>query len=85
MYRTNEHAHIILKRVMSLHLIPPEKIHKMFKYLEKSMARLFEKDNVLDGKKHDQEMVRQFFRTCELIGLMEMFGHPKNGPFLISM
>jgi hypothetical protein len=61
MYRTNEHAHVILKRVMSLHLIPPEKIHKMFKYLEKSMARLFEKDNVLDGKKHDQEMVRQFF------------------------
>ena len=49
MYRTNEHAHITLKRVMSLHLIPPEKIHKMFKYLEKSMARLFEKDNVLDG------------------------------------
>ena len=46
---------------MSLHLIPHEKIHKMFKYLEKNMSRLFEKDNVLHGKKHDQEMVRQFF------------------------
>jgi hypothetical protein len=61
MCRTNEHTHIILKRVMSLHLIPPEIFFKMFKYLEKSMERLFKEGNVLHGKKHDQEIIRQFF------------------------
>jgi hypothetical protein len=33
----------------------------MFLYLEKSLEQLFEEGNCLHEKKHDQEMVRQFF------------------------
>jgi hypothetical protein len=58
------YAHKILKRVMSLNLIPHEKIPKMFNYLEKEMEKLFQKGNALFHKKMNMYWSRIFFRTC---------------------
>jgi hypothetical protein len=80
LYKQNEYAHKILKRVMSLHLIPHEKIPKMFNYLEKEMEKLFQKGNALYRKKMNMYWSTIFF-SCMLekwckTGLPELCGFP---------
>jgi hypothetical protein len=65
---------------MSLHLIPHEKIPKMFNYLEKEMEKLFQKGNALYRKKMNMYWSTIFF-SCMLekwckTGLPELCGFP---------
>jgi hypothetical protein len=58
MYWTNEVVHKLLKRILSLHLLPPEKIQKMFHYLQEQILHLFETD--LKDKKTEKTLLKCF-------------------------
>ena len=58
LYRTNEIVHKLLKRILSLHLLPPEKIPKIFHNLQEQILHLFETD--LKDKKTDKTLLKRF-------------------------
>jgi hypothetical protein len=59
LYKSHHTVHKFLKRFLSLHLIPMEKIPKMFKYLERETLALWTTDEELKKKKTQLALVKQ--------------------------
>jgi hypothetical protein len=60
LYRSNANVHKYLERFLSLHLIPMEKIPRMFEYLERKIISLWETDEELKKKKTQLALVKKF-------------------------